>query len=49
VSDLAYYCAMLELPVDPVDLYYTEDSLMLGWLSDLCDRVSAERRRQAKK
>jgi len=49
VSDLAFTCAMLELPINPSELYYTRDLLFLRWLSDLADRVASTRRSQQRK
>lgn len=49
MSDVAYACAMLKLPVDLVDLYYTEDDMMILWLHRLTRRVADARRREAEK
>jgi hypothetical protein len=47
VTQLAVACAMLEIPVDPVTLYYSDDALLLTWLATVADRVSQENRNQA--
>jgi hypothetical protein len=49
VTQLAVACAMLDIPVDPVTLYRSDDSLMLQWLAEVADRVSQENRAQAAK
>jgi hypothetical protein len=47
VTQLAVACGLLEIPVDPVALFYSEDDLMLLWLGCVVERVSQENRRQA--
>jgi hypothetical protein len=46
VTQLAVACSLLEVPVDPVALFYADDDLMLQWLSHVVDRVSQENRAQ---
>jgi hypothetical protein len=46
VTELALRCSLLEIPVDPVALYHADDPLLMMWLDELTDRVSAELRRQ---
>jgi hypothetical protein len=38
---------MLEIPVDPVELFRTDDPLMMQWLALVVDAVSAKNRQQA--
>ena len=46
MTDLAYACAALELPVDPGRLYDNEDPYFHYWLAGLVDRLAARRRRE---
>ena len=47
MTQLAVACALLEIPVDPVKLYESDDSLLMLWLSGVVDRVSSKNREQA--
>jgi hypothetical protein len=47
VTQLAVACAMLEIPVDPVELFRTEDGLLIQWLSVVAEGISAKNRQQA--
>jgi hypothetical protein len=38
---------MLEIPVDPVELFQTEDGLLLQWVSLIAEGVSAKNRQHA--
>jgi hypothetical protein len=38
---------MLEIPVDPVELFRTEDGLLIQWLSMVTEGISAKNRQQA--
>ena len=49
MSDLAFTCAMLELPISPEAIYRTGDPVFLRWLADLTNRVASERRAQSKR
>ena len=40
-------CTVLRIPVNPRDLYVTEDIAWLRWLGTVVDRVSAFNREQA--
>lgn len=47
MTQLAVACALLEIPVDPIRLYESEDDLLMLWLSGVVDRVSSHNRAQA--
>jgi hypothetical protein len=38
---------MLEIPVDPVELFRTDDALLMQWLASVVDAVSAKNRQAA--
>jgi len=49
VTLLATRLATLEIPVDPVQLYYTEDQMLLVWVNQVCEQTEAAHRAAQKK
>lgn len=49
MSDLAFKCWLLKIPVNPARLYYDYDPNFLLWLEQVANRINAHNREEAAK